>query len=125
METICLRSAMAPGGEITTRSMSALAAFAACSEEVKSGWVGGTAVSYTTDQPCFLAQAGHSWVPMMFSFLPLEWMIATRLLVFAFRPSSSAVLKGVSVRSSELKNRSHAQVQFVVVPKVLVAAQGV
>ena len=113
-ETICLRSAIAPGGEMTTRSMSAPAAFAACSEDVNWVWVGGTAVLYTTFQPCFLAQAGHSTVPMMFSFLPFEWMIATLLFVFAFRPSSSAVLNGVSVRFSELKKRSQAQVHFAV-----------
>ena len=110
---------------MTTSSMSAPAALAACSDEVNWVWVGGTAVLYTTFQPCFLAQAGHSTVPMMFSFLPLEWMIATLLFVFALRPSSSAVLNGVSVRFSELKKRSQAQVHLAVTPKVLVAAHGV
>src|ERR1017187_8544255 len=124
-ETICLRRAIAPGGEMTTSSVSAPAAFAACSEEMNCVCVGGTAVSYTTCQPCFLAHAGHSTVPMTFSFLPFEWMIATLPLVFAFSPTSSAVLNGVSVRSSELKKRSHAQVQCAVAAKVLVAAQGV
>ena len=52
-------------------------------------------------------------------------MIATLLFVFALRPSSSAVLKGVSVRFSELKKRSQAQVHFAVAAKALVAAHGV
>src|ERR1039457_1015200 len=61
----------------------------------------------------------------MLSFLPLEWMTATLLLVLAFMPSSSAVLKGASVSCSELKNRSQAHVHLAVTPNVFVAAQGV